>query len=168
METTVIEADEIESFLDLVFGPLADNELDVLSQDVFAQFAEAIATEEPRFDIRDIHDAMQHLDKARVQPRFRGEEQVDTPLGSACRYAHPKNHRPSCIVGHIINYLEPIYFYLIGDSSAGVHAPPRLLEVFTPRAEELLRRMQFHADAGKTWGDAYLEAAVDRLDAVGI
>lgn len=166
MTDTTIVCDD-DALLDMLLGsvvpmpPASTTHDDGGARALLDSLLDSIPVDLPLLDIPDVRDAMQHLDKTRTQPRFTVDGKYDA--GGVCRYSDPTTGRPSCIIGHMIAYLAPIYFAWIAQQDGGV---PDAERVFTPRALDLLRSMQYHADAGRTWGDAYLEASLDRLVAV--
>lgn len=79
-------------------------------------------------------------------------------LGGRCDYS--RDGEPSCIVGHVFNYLDTELFEKVVRSERHLGFSPQLLAIESIREDltsaqlHALRKAQSIQDAGGTWGEA--------------
>lgn len=126
-----------------------------------------VFTIDERFDVGDVQKAFALLNPFRKNPRF--DHIAGIP--GACSYVERDASGaalalPSCLVGTLIFLLDPDYFAGIKSEGLRVATLPRVYDVFTRRAVDLLLQAQRNADGylgmeQQTWGDAFVNALAD-------
>lgn len=114
----------------------------------------------------------QALEALRKAVELKGSDYVyppgekDSPHGS-CMYAH--NGSPSCIVGHLVNILDPEIFARLAaaEEQGGPHGAEELTnpdvnylpeDFWSPSTARVLGFAQYAQDRGELWGTALATA----------
>jgi hypothetical protein len=85
----------------------------------------------------------------------KGDGYVYDADGAMCRYAEEETGAPSCIVGHVLDYVGLLDQAEEGAGALGVDG---VKMNFTNRAGHMLWAAQIMHDHGRTWGEALVAA----------